>query len=98
MGYLGKVLKINNATLTKTRLMYARVLVDMNLADGFPEELFFSNEHDQLITQRVQYDWTPTWCTECKQFGHGMETCKLGSKAAQPQVDENGFRPLKKTF
>lgn len=48
-GYLGVVLKIDNATITKTRLMYARVLIDMTISDGFPEELFFSNEHDELV-------------------------------------------------
>lgn len=56
VGYLGHVLKIDNATLTKDRMLYARVLVDMKLADGFPEELFFSNENDELVSQRVHYD------------------------------------------
>lgn len=71
VGYLGIVLKIDNATLTMSRLMYAS---DMTLADGFPEELYFSNEHDQLITQRVQLDWTSSWCTKRAQFGHVVET------------------------
>jgi hypothetical protein len=70
----------------------------MILADGFPEELYFSNEHDQLITQRVQYDWTPSWCTKCVQFGHVVERCKMGAKGSNLQVDENGFRPLRKAF
>ena len=98
VGYLGNVLKVDNATLTKSRMMYARVLVDMTLADSFPEELFFSNEHEQLITQRVQYDWLPTWCTKCAQFGHVVDSCRVGSKASRLQVDENGFRPLRKAF
>ena len=74
-GYLGTVLKVDNATLTKTRLMYARVLVYMNVTEGFLEELFCSNEHNELISQRVQYDWTPTWCTKCVQFGHVVVDC-----------------------
>ena len=65
VGYLGNVLKVDKATLTKTRMMYARVLVDMNVADGFPEELFFSNENKELITQLVPYNWLPSWCTKC---------------------------------
>ena len=40
IGYLGNVLKVDNVTLTKARMMYARVLVNMSLADGFTEELF----------------------------------------------------------
>ena len=87
-GYLGSVLKVDNATLTKTRLMYARVLVDMNVTEGFPEELFFSIEHDELISQRVQYDWTPTWCTKCAQFGHIAVECRVGHpRASKPQLE-----------
>lgn len=52
-GYLGKVLKIDQETLTKSRLMYAHVLVYMNKSEGFLEELFYSNEHDELIAQQV---------------------------------------------
>ena len=50
-GYLGKVLKVDNATLTKIRMMYARVLFDMNIFEGFHEELVYSNKHDELIAQ-----------------------------------------------
>lgn len=77
-GYLGKVLKVDQATLTKSRLMYARVLVDMNVLEGFPEELFYSNEHDELIAQQVQYNWVPVWCTNCSQFGHIHSDCWMG--------------------
>ena len=51
VAYLGNVLRIDNATITKTILMYARVLVEMNVNEGFPKELFFSNEHDELVSQ-----------------------------------------------
>ena len=36
VGYLGTVLKVDTSTLTKSRMLYARVLVDMNIAAGFP--------------------------------------------------------------
>lgn len=98
VGYLGNVLKINNATLTKARMLYARVLVDMKLADGFPEELYFSNENDELVSQRVQYDWLPTWCTKCAQFGHVMDACRMGLAKPQLQVDDDGFQPLRKAY
>lgn len=58
-GYLGVVLKVDEATLLKSRKSFARVLVQMNVEEGFPEELYFSNEYDEIITQPVQYDWIP---------------------------------------
>lgn len=55
----------------------------------------FSNENNQLITQRVRYDWTPVWCTKCAQFGHEIGSCRMGPKPGL-LVDEHGFRPMRK--
>ncbi|CAO2824931.1 unnamed protein product [Amaranthus hypochondriacus] len=49
-GYLGKVLNIDEATRSKSRMSFARILVEMNVEEGFPEELFFSKELDEIIT------------------------------------------------
>ncbi|CAO2840939.1 unnamed protein product [Amaranthus hypochondriacus] len=101
VGYLGTLLKIHNATVTKSRMMFARVLVDMNVEDGFLDELYFSNENDMLITQVVQYDWLPIWCAKCSQFGHNRNDCREGQpRVHKPtlEVDAEGFRPYRKGF
>lgn len=80
-------------------MMYARVLVDMNMAEGFPEELFYSNENDELTAQPIQYDWIPVWCTKCSQFGHPNNECRMGKPKhtkTQLEVDDNEFRNFKK--
>lgn len=64
-GYLGLVFKVDEATLSKTRMSFARVLVEMIVEEGFPDKLYFSNEYDEIITQPVQYDWIPIWCSKC---------------------------------
>ena len=61
-------------------MWYARVLVDMDINEGIPEELYFTNEHDELMTQSVQYEWTPLWCSKCSQFGHTNMECRVGIK------------------
>ena len=76
----------------------ACVLVDMNVSEGFPEELFYSNEHDELIIQPVHYDWVPVWRTQCFQFGHVSVDCRIGKPRQPLDVEENGFRILKKPF
>lgn len=58
-GLLGNVIKVNNATKNKDRLVYARTLVEMDISKGLPEEVFFTNEYDELVKQAVQYDWKP---------------------------------------
>lgn len=58
VGMLGSVLKLelDGTTSNKGRLMYARVLVDINIAKGFCDEIFFENELGDLTSQRVAYD------------------------------------------
>ncbi|XP_057539564.1 uncharacterized protein LOC130817725 [Amaranthus tricolor] len=99
VGYLGRPLKIDTATLKIERMWYAQVLVDMDINEGFPEELYYTNEHDELVTQLVQYEWIPLWCSKCSQFGHMNTECRVGIKQtksyANLAVDEDGFRSVK---
>ena len=55
-GLLGNVLKLDNATKNKDRLMYARALVEMDISNGLSDEAFFTNEYDELVKQTIQYD------------------------------------------
>ena len=75
-GQLGNVLKIDNATMNKDRLMYARALVELDIRKGLPDEVLFTNEYDEQVKQVVQYDWKPLWCHQCQQQGHQSGACK----------------------
>lgn len=48
-GLLGNVLKVDNATKNKDKFMYARALVEMDIKNGLPDEVFFTNEYDELV-------------------------------------------------
>lgn len=39
-------------------------------------EIQFVNEYDQLVDQKVDYDWLPVKCGCCRGFGHGEEDCR----------------------
>lgn len=53
---LGKVIRIDNATLNEDRMQYARVLVEMNMTGTFYDTLAFTNEHDELVRVKVDHD------------------------------------------
>ena len=55
-GLLGDVIKVDNDTKNKERLMYTRALVEVDTKNGLPEEVFFTNEYDELVKQLVHYD------------------------------------------
>ena len=81
--------------------MYARVLVEMNVNEGFPDELFYSNENEELVAQPVQYEWVPVWCTKCSQFGLIQSDCRMRKPRptkSQLENDEDGFKKLKKPY
>ena len=73
---LGNVIKIDSATKNKDRLMYARALVEMDFRKGLSDEVFFTNEYDELVKQPVKYDWKPLWCHKCQQLGPQSSACK----------------------
>ena len=75
-GLLGNVIKIDHATKNKDRLMYARALVEMDFRNGLSDEVFFTNEYDELVKQPVKYDWKPLWCHKCQQLGPQSSACK----------------------
>lgn len=73
----------------------------MNVEEGFHEELYFSNEYDEIITQPGQYNWIPIWCSKCSQYGHSIGDCRLGKQwPSKPQldVDDDGLRKYRKDF
>ena len=92
VGYLGIVIKIDTATLNIDRMWYARVLVEIDINKGFPEELFYTNEYEELVAQQVEYEWIPLWCAECRT--------RLLKTTHQKNlnVDEHGFTPVKKKW
>ena len=59
-GMLGVVKKFDTATTSRTRGMFARVLIDMSITDEFPDELCFGNEYGELISQSIIYDCKPS--------------------------------------
>lgn len=54
---LGRFIRIDNATKNKDRMHSARVLVELDVNKGFHYMISFTNEDDELISIKVQYDW-----------------------------------------
>lgn len=75
---LGLVLRINNLTSKHKHMMYARVLIEVSVYGYFPNEIYFINELDELVSQKLVYDWKPTLCGKCKEFGHLKGSCRAG--------------------
>ncbi|XP_074265765.1 uncharacterized protein LOC141588209 [Silene latifolia] len=97
---LGKFLKRDGATEDKTRLGYARLLVEVEIGQAFPEKLTFQDEKGQEVTILVEYEWRPTICGDCKGKGHTTDMCKKKQPAPvtrpAPKPSQKVWRPVQK--
>ena len=101
---IGKPLRLDQATQSKDRLMYARVLVETKMNQVLPDFIEFENEKGQLVQQMINYEWRPVQCNICKGIGHGEGECKKGRKGVKKQwvekpkvleIDDEGFQRVK---
>ncbi|XP_056688226.1 uncharacterized protein [Spinacia oleracea] len=108
VSQLGKPIKRDAATVSRDKLQYARVLVDMPLTQKLPDQVTFMNEHGELVQVPITYEWKLTICDNCKLVGHLAAECKKGkskriwvqkkqqapshTEVVEPEVDREGFQ------
>uniref|UniRef100_A0A803P0P8 CCHC-type domain-containing protein n=1 Tax=Cannabis sativa TaxID=3483 RepID=A0A803P0P8_CANSA len=78
---IGKPIMVDKHTKERTRVQFARVLVEMDIIDNPEKTLWFVNEFGQLVDQSIEYEWLPVECKHCGGFGHIMADCKREDKA-----------------
>ncbi|KAK9749023.1 hypothetical protein RND81_02G097200 [Saponaria officinalis] len=89
-GLVGKFIRSDAATSRKAFLRYARVLIEVRVDQAFPEELKFLDENGKLQILRVEYDWLPITCANCKGMGHNKDQCR---RNAQRGMVKRVWRP-----
>lgn len=77
-GMLGRAIRIDNAIKNKDIMQFARVLVELDVNQGFHDLISFTNEDDELVSIKVQYDWKPQVCGKCNRFRNLADSCKVG--------------------
>ncbi|XP_074303188.1 uncharacterized protein LOC141637598 [Silene latifolia] len=77
-GEVGKFIKCDDATSKRSFFGYARILIEVQIGQNFPKELSFVDELGLLHKLRVDYDWLPVSCVQCKGMGHTAEQCRKG--------------------
>ncbi|XP_074298811.1 uncharacterized protein LOC141629756 [Silene latifolia] len=95
-GLVGKYIQKDNATEMKTRLAYARVLVEVQIDQKFPEAVKFHDEKKQLVEVKLEYEWKPVLCTHCKTLGHAHSTCRRGKSQTTHKVQP--IKPVKQVW
>ncbi|KAJ8437403.1 hypothetical protein Cgig2_008756 [Carnegiea gigantea] len=73
---LGIPIKTDRYTMEKTRLTYARLLIEMPVDDTVPGYIEFVNDQEVVVRLEVKYKWKPLKCLHCRIYGHIEEDCR----------------------
>lgn len=67
------------------RVSFARVLIETDITQQLPQELYIEKPDGTLITQAIKYEWTPQFCHTCMKMENKEGECKHG-KPTQPVI------------
>ncbi|XP_074283735.1 uncharacterized protein LOC141608269 [Silene latifolia] len=75
-GLIGKFVRCDEAITHKAFLGYARMLVDVQVDQCFPDSLQYKDEKGKTHDIKVEYDWVPVKCIQCNGIGHSKDQCR----------------------
>ncbi|XP_074271449.1 uncharacterized protein LOC141595384 [Silene latifolia] len=74
---IGKPLFADLPTTFKSKLLFARVLLEVNVAEELPKTVTVTSLYHGTTTQRIIYEWLPYYCHCCRKLVHTKEHCKF---------------------
>ncbi|XP_074300582.1 uncharacterized protein LOC141631863 [Silene latifolia] len=77
---LGNYIKCDPATEEKTRIGYARVMIEVSFGSILPDKVRFLDEHGDMVEVEVEYEWKPVACDVCHGVGHLSSDCRKAPK------------------
>jgi len=88
---LGTPITIDEATQNKRFGLFARILIDVDMAEQLFESVIVERE-GHAMTIMVQYEKRPLFCAHCKNIGHSVHSCsKLVAASNMQTKGHNGF-------
>lgn len=84
-GPIGKLLKVNEITITLAKAKYARVCLEINLAQPLKRG-FWIEDGETMIFVMILYKCLPTFCLHYSFIGHGANNCSCRLEKSQEDV------------
>ncbi|XP_074315737.1 uncharacterized protein LOC141651945 [Silene latifolia] len=73
---VGKPLFADPVSTAKSKLSFARVLVEADVSHDLPTHVNINTPHLGQVSQKIIYEWLPYFCKCCGKLGHTSSTCK----------------------
>ncbi|KAL2894592.1 hypothetical protein RDABS01_010501 [Bienertia sinuspersici] len=81
---VGKLIRVDENTARRDKLQYARVTIEVEVNQAFPDSVRFYNEKGGLENATLNYEWLPTICSNCKKMGHNASICYTEKEGRKP--------------
>lgn len=65
------------------KISYASVLVEVDIIQELPEELYLEKVDGLILVQEIEYELKPQVCKACHQMVHDQDECKKGKEKPQ---------------
>lgn len=75
-SFVGMPVTTDACTAARSRIDYARVMVEVPFHGKLPKEIPIQDEEGPVYYQSVMYEWMPMTCELCGWFGHDSSKCK----------------------
>ena len=76
---IGKPLYCDEPTYAKSKLSYARVLIEVDLLGSLPDLVSVQLPNGSTLGQQVLYESLPRFCKNCASMRHSTSSCKDSS-------------------
>jgi len=83
----GKPIQSDQCTRERTKLGFARVLIEMDLNLQFPDVIQIYDDQGRLVEQTVVYEWMPSLCKKCNKLVTGHHSCAQSVKQVWRQKE-----------
>ncbi|XP_074305957.1 uncharacterized protein LOC141641186 [Silene latifolia] len=84
---VGKFVRVDDLTLEKNLLGYAKIMVEVEVDQYFPDKIKFDDENGQEVIVLLEYDWLPITCQKCKGIGHRTNMCRGRTRVFRKPVN-----------
>lgn len=65
MSKLGTLIKVDQATKNRDKLMFAGIMIEVSVDQEFPVVIHFINDKGIKVDQKVNYYWLPVSYSIC---------------------------------
>lgn len=76
VSYIGMPVATDPLTMSRTRLGFARLLVEVDVQGPLPEAIPITGPNGEKLCQLVRYEFIMPKCTKCHMTGHDVEFCR----------------------